>query len=103
MQECALLVHSVRPEPVERKVFGGYGVGASSFELALALQQLGCITGSALDGGSSTALAFEGSLLSRPSDPAGERDVSEALLVEYFGVYVPAPSAGAPSSLRRCE
>jgi hypothetical protein len=70
----------------------GYSVGASSFELALALQQLGCVTGSALDGGSSTALAFEGKLLSRPSDPAGERDVSEALLVEYFGAYVPAPA-----------
>jgi len=70
----------------------GYSVGASTFELALALQQLGCVTASALDGGSSTAMAFEGTLLSRPSDPAGERDLSEALLVEYFGVYVPVPA-----------
>jgi hypothetical protein len=71
----------------------GYSVGASNFELALALQQLGCVTASALDGGSSTAMAFEGTLLNRPSDPAGERDLSEALLVEYFGVYVPALAA----------
>ena len=42
--------------------------------------------------GRSTAMAFEGTLLSRPSDPVGERDLSEALLVEYFGVYVPVPA-----------
>jgi flagellar hook assembly protein FlgD len=70
----------------------GYSVGVSNFELALALQQLGCVTASALDGGSSTALAFEGRLLNRPADPGGERELSEALLVEYFGVYLPAPA-----------
>ena len=70
----------------------GYSVGVSNFELALALQQLGCVTAAALDGGSSTTLAFEGKLLNRPSDPGGEREVSEALLVEYFGVYVPKPA-----------
>jgi hypothetical protein len=75
----------------------GYSVGASNFELALALQQLGCVTASALDGGNSTALAFEGALLNRPSDPAGERDISEALLVEYFGVYVPPLAADVVS------
>ena len=37
-------------------------------------------------------MAFEGGLLSKPSDPAGEREVAEALLVEYFGVYVPPPT-----------
>jgi flagellar hook assembly protein FlgD len=70
----------------------GYSVGVSNFELALALRQLGCVTASALDGGSSTALAFEGKLLNRPSDPGGERELSEALLVEYFGVYLPEPA-----------
>jgi len=75
----------------------GYSVGASNFELALALQQLGCLTASALDGGSSTTMAFEGRLLNRPSDPGGEREVSEALLVEYFGVYVPPPTVAVVS------
>jgi flagellar hook assembly protein FlgD len=75
----------------------GYSVGASNFELALALQQLGCVTASALDGGSSTTMAFEGNLLNRPSDPGGEREVSEALLVEYFGVYIPPPPVNVVS------
>jgi hypothetical protein len=75
----------------------GYSVGVSSFELALALQQLGCVTASALDGGSTTTMAFEGRLVNQPSDPGGEREVSEALLVEYFGVYVPPPSVAVLS------
>jgi hypothetical protein len=75
----------------------GYSVGVSSFELALAMQQLGCVTASGLDGGSSTTMAFEGRLLNRPSDPGGERELSEALLVEYFGVYVPPPPVAVVS------
>jgi hypothetical protein len=75
----------------------GYSVGASSFELALALQQLGCVTAAALDGGNSTAMAFAGKLLNRPSDPTGEANVSEALLVEYFGVYALAPTVSVLS------
>ena len=55
------------------------------------------MTGVALDGGNSTAMAFEGKLLNRPSDPAGEADVSEALLVEYFGVYALAPTVSVLS------
>jgi hypothetical protein len=37
-------------------------------------------------------MAFDGQLLNRPSDPTGERAISEALLVSYAGVYAPAPS-----------
>jgi hypothetical protein len=37
-------------------------------------------------------MAFDGQLLSRPSDPSGERAVSDALFVYYSGVYAPAPS-----------
>jgi flagellar hook assembly protein FlgD len=70
----------------------GYSVGVTNFELAQAMQQLGCLTASALDAGGSTTMAFEGQLLNKPSDPGGELQVAEALLVEYFGVYVPAPS-----------
>jgi hypothetical protein len=37
-------------------------------------------------------MAFDGQLLNRPSDPSGERPISEALLVSYAGVYAPPPS-----------
>jgi flagellar hook assembly protein FlgD len=37
-------------------------------------------------------MAFDGQLLNRPSDPSGERAISEGLLVSYAGVYAPAPS-----------
>jgi flagellar hook assembly protein FlgD len=36
-------------------------------------------------------MAFEGELLSRPSDTSGERMVAESLLVSYFGVHAPQP------------
>jgi hypothetical protein len=67
----------------------GYSVGMSNFELALAMMQLGAVTASALDSGGSTTMAFDGALLNRPSDQAGERLVADALLVTYTGVYVP--------------
>jgi hypothetical protein len=70
----------------------GYSVGVTNFELALAMMQLGAVTASALDAGGSTTMAFDGELLSRPSDPTGERAVSDALLVTYTGVYVPPPA-----------
>lgn len=70
----------------------GYSVGMTNFELALALMQLGCVTASALDSGGSTTVAFDGQLLSRPSDPSGERPVAEALLVAYAGAYAPPVS-----------
>lgn len=66
----------------------GYSVGMTNFELALAMMRLGCVTASGLDAGGSTTMAFDGELLNRPSDPA-ERPVAEALLVTYYGVYVP--------------
>jgi hypothetical protein len=69
----------------------GYSVGLTSFELAQTLQRLGAVTASAVDSGGSVALAFDGQLLNRPSDPAGERPVKEALLVQYFGVYAAQP------------
>ena len=57
----------------------------TNFELALALVKLGVVTGAALDGGGSTAMAFDGRLLNRPSDKGGERAVSEALLHRLLG------------------
>ena len=68
----------------------GYSVGMTNFELAQTLVRLGAVTGSAFDAGGSTTLAFDGTLLNRPSDPRGERDVSTSLQLMYYGVYVPA-------------
>ena len=75
----------------------GYSVGMTSFELALTLVRLGCVTGSALDGGNSTAMAFDGSLLGRPSGPSGEIPIGDALLVYYYGVYTPPPTVSVLS------
>ena len=73
---------------------GGYSVGMTNFELAQALVRLGCRTGAALEGGPATAMAFDGTLLSRPSAGA-ERPVSE-------GLFRPLPRrAGARSAAAR--
>jgi Phosphodiester glycosidase/FlgD Ig-like domain len=69
----------------------GYSVGMTNFELAQALVRLGAVTGSALDAGGSSTLAFDGTLLNRPSDPGGERPVSTSLQLMYYGVFAPAP------------
>jgi hypothetical protein len=70
----------------------GYSVGLTNYELAQELVRLGCVSGSGLEPGNSTTMAFDGQLLNRPSDPSGERPISEALLVSYAGVYAPSPS-----------
>jgi flagellar hook assembly protein FlgD len=67
----------------------GYSAGMTNFELAQAMIRLGAVTASALDAGGSSTMAFEGELLSRPSDTSGERMVAESLLVSYFGVHAP--------------
>jgi hypothetical protein len=69
----------------------GYSVGMTNFELAQTMVRLGAVTGSAFDGGGSSSLAFDGQLLSRPSDRGGERPVSNALQLMYYGVFVPPP------------
>jgi hypothetical protein len=70
----------------------GYSVGLTNYELAQELVRLGCVTASGLEPGNSTTMAFDGQLLNRPSDPGGERAISDGLLVSYSGVYAPAPS-----------
>jgi hypothetical protein len=70
----------------------GYSVGLTNFELAQTLARLGAVTGSALDSGGSSTLAFDGHLLNRPSDPGGERPVKETLALMYTGVYAPPPT-----------
>jgi hypothetical protein len=68
----------------------GYSVGLTNFELAQALVRLGVVTGSALDSGGSSTMAFDGKLLNRPSDRGGERAVKETLALMYKGVYTPS-------------
>ena len=68
----------------------GYSTGMTNFELAQTLVRLGVVTGSALDAGGSTTMAFDGKLLNRPSDRP-ERAVSDSLMVFYYGVHAPPP------------
>jgi hypothetical protein len=67
----------------------GYSIGVTNFELAQILVRLGAVTGTALDSGGSTTMAYNGKLLNRPSDPGGVRAVGDALTVFYYGVVVP--------------
>jgi hypothetical protein len=71
----------------------GYSVGITNFDLAQTLVRLGAVTGSALDSGGSTTIAFNGRLLNRPSDLGGERPVSEMLALTYAGVFIPETPA----------
>jgi hypothetical protein len=70
----------------------GWSVGITNGNLALMLTRYGCVTAFALDSGGSTTIAFDGSVLNRPSDRTGERPVAEALVVGYTGVYAPSPA-----------
>ncbi len=70
----------------------GYSVGLSNFQLGQALARLGATTAMALDGGGSSAMAFDGSVLNRPSGGA-ERAIASALLLVYTGVFLPEPVA----------
>jgi hypothetical protein len=68
----------------------GYSIGFSNFELALALQRLGAVWAMALAPDRDAALAFDGSLLSRPA--GSEQPVADALSVMYYGVYAAPPA-----------
>jgi flagellar hook assembly protein FlgD len=68
----------------------GYSVGMTNFELAVALVHLGAVQAMALGSGPSASVAFDGSLLSKPTPAEGE--ISDAVVVLYTGVYAPPPS-----------
>src|SRR5205814_912740 len=70
----------------------GSSVGLTNYGLAQQLVRLGCLTGSGLEPGDSTTMAFDGRLLNRPSDRSGERAISEGLFLSYAGVYAPEPA-----------
>lgn len=72
-------------------------VGVTNWELARALVRLGAVRAAAMDSGGSSTLAFDGTVLSTPSDAAGERPVADALMLAYGGVYVlPAAERTGP-------
>jgi hypothetical protein len=68
-----------------------YSVGLTNFQLGQAMVRLGAVTAMALDGGGSTVMAFDGSVLTRPSG-GSERAIASALLFEYTGVFAPEPT-----------
>ena len=59
----------------------GYSVGMSLDELAQFMIRIGVYQGLNLDGGGSTSLVVNHSVVNRPSDTTGERAVCNALLV----------------------
>jgi Phosphodiester glycosidase len=69
----------------------GYSVGMTAFELAQTMVRLGAVTASALDAGGSSTLAFDGTVLNKPSDPGGERPVASALMLMYYGIVAAPP------------
>ena len=70
----------------------GYSSGMTSFELALAMMRFGAVSACGFGTGAPAALAFDGKLLSRPSDSRGESPVADALFFLYEGVFSPAPA-----------
>ena len=70
----------------------GYSAGMTNYELAVALARLGAVSAMSLGTGTSSAMAFDGSLLTLPSG-GKEQPVSDALLLSYTGVYQAPPSA----------
>jgi flagellar hook assembly protein FlgD len=73
-----------------------YSAGMTNYELAVALARLGARTAMALGSGPSAAMAFDGSLLTRPTGPS-EQPIADALLLSYNGVYAAPPAASVLS------
>jgi len=74
----------------------GYSVGMTTFEMAQTMVRLGATTAMQFDGGGSTTLAFDGTVLNKPSD-GRERPISSALMLQYSGVYSPPPAVSVQS------
>jgi len=69
-----------------------YSIGMSSYELAVELSRLGAVTAFGLGSGSGAGIAFDGTLLTRPSSGTTPK-VADALVLSYTGVYARPPSA----------
>jgi hypothetical protein len=65
----------------------GYSSGMTNSDLARTMVRLGAVTAAALGAGPQAELAFDGTLLSRPT--GNEVPISDALLLSYAGVYAP--------------
>jgi exopolysaccharide biosynthesis protein len=59
----------------------GWSAGVTLREGARVMRSLGAHHALNLDGGGSTAMAVRGRTVNLPSDPAGERPVSDAIMV----------------------
>jgi len=68
----------------------GYSIGMTTFEMALTMTRLGAVRAMQLDGGGSSTVAFDGTVLNSPSD-GRERPVPTALMLQYYGVYAQPP------------
>jgi len=68
-----------------------YSIGMSSYELAVELSRLGATTAFGLGSGPAAGIAFDGKLLTRPSNGSAAK-VSDALVLSYAGVYAAPPS-----------
>jgi flagellar hook assembly protein FlgD len=69
-----------------------YSAGMTNYELAEAMVQLGAVTAMGLGSGIPAGMAFDGSLLTRPTTKS-EPPIGDALLLSYTGVYAAAPSS----------
>jgi Phosphodiester glycosidase len=69
-----------------------YSAGMTNYELAVAVARVGAKTAMALGNGPAASMAFDGSLLTRPTG-ASEQQISDALLLSYTGVYAAPPSS----------
>ena len=68
-----------------------YSIGMSNYELAVELSRLGATTAFGLGSGPAAGIAFDGGLLTRPSNGIVPK-VADALVLSYAGVYAPPPS-----------
>jgi hypothetical protein len=59
----------------------GYSVGLSFAEEGRLMRALGAAQALNLDGGGSTTMALDGTVLGRPSDATGERPIGDAILI----------------------
>jgi flagellar hook assembly protein FlgD len=73
-----------------------YSAGMTNYELAVALARLGAVTAMSLGTGDAAMMAFDGSLLTRPSG-ANEQAGADALLLSYMGVYAAPPQVDVVS------
>ncbi|HLX19561.1 MAG TPA: phosphodiester glycosidase family protein [Gaiellaceae bacterium] len=73
-----------------------YSAGMTNYELAEAMVKLGAVTAMGLGSGTPAGMAFDGTLLTRPSTKT-EQPIADALLLSYTGVYAAPPSSDVVS------